>query len=167
VTARDARVLHLDELPLRQVVAHGGAGTLGFHRVLERDGASPACGGAATVAPGGAPAGASDGASGATPGIPTAGAWHFVDYAVLPPGASIGVHTHGENEELYLVLDGEGVLQTGPREVRVRAGHVIVNPRGGTHGLRNDGRVPLRLFVVEVPLAEAPVADAQAGAGPR
>ena len=30
-----------------------------------------------------------------------AGPWHFVDYAVLPPGSSIGLHCHGDDEELY------------------------------------------------------------------
>ena len=32
------------------------------------------------------------------------GPWNFVDYAVLPPGTSIGLHTHESDEELYLVL---------------------------------------------------------------
>ncbi len=78
------------------------------------------------------------------------GPWNFVDYAVLPPGASIGRHTHGENEELYLVLEGEGRMHLDGRELHVRPGSVILNGPGGTHGLRNDGDVPLKLFVVEV-----------------
>jgi uncharacterized cupin superfamily protein len=78
------------------------------------------------------------------------GPWNFVDYAVLPPGASIGRHTHGENEELYLVLEGEGRMHLDGRELHVRPGSVILNGPGGIHGLRNDGDVPLKLFVVEV-----------------
>jgi len=78
------------------------------------------------------------------------GPWNFVDYAVLPPGASIGRHTHGDNEELYLVLEGQGTMHLEGREFPVRAGHVVVNPRGGTHGLVNDSREPLRLIVIEV-----------------
>lgn len=79
-----------------------------------------------------------------------ASACHFVDYAVLPPGASIGVHTHGRNEELYLVLEGTGTMHLDGAEFRVGPGSVIKNRIGGTHGLRNDGAVPLRLFVVEI-----------------
>jgi len=78
------------------------------------------------------------------------GPWNFVDYAVLPRGASIGVHTHGENEELYLVLEGEGLMHLDGREFRVRPGSVVINRPGGTHGLKNEGTTPLKLFVVEV-----------------
>lgn len=47
---------------------------------------------------------------------------HFVDYAVLPPGASIGVHTHGRNGELYLVLEGTGTMHLdAPSSASVRA----------------------------------------------
>lgn len=79
-----------------------------------------------------------------------AGPWHFVDYAVLPPGASIGRHTHGRNEELYLVLEGTGTMHLDGETVAVSAGSLILNRAGGTHGLKNDGERPLRLFVVEV-----------------
>jgi mannose-6-phosphate isomerase-like protein (cupin superfamily) len=78
------------------------------------------------------------------------GPWNFVDYAVLPPGKSIGVHTHGDNEELYLVLEGEGTMTLDGREFPVRPGHVILNRAEGSHGLKNTGAEPLKLFVVEV-----------------
>ena len=80
------------------------------------------------------------------------GPCHFVDYAVVPPGTSIGIHTHGEDEEIYLVLEGHGTMHQDGREFAVAQGSVILNRPGGTHGLRNDGEVPLRLFVVEIGL---------------
>ncbi len=79
---------------------------------------------------------------------------NFVDYAVLPPGASIGVHSHVGNEELYLVLEGCGVMHIDGEEVEVQAGHVVVNRDGGTHGLRNNSSADLRLFVVEIATPE-------------
>jgi mannose-6-phosphate isomerase-like protein (cupin superfamily) len=88
------------------------------------------------------------------PGEAFDGPVNFVDYAVLPPGSSIGVHAHGEDEELYLVLEGRGTMHLDGREIPVREGSLIVNRAGGTHGLRNDGDTPLRLFVVEVALHE-------------
>jgi quercetin dioxygenase-like cupin family protein len=83
------------------------------------------------------------------------GPWNFVDYAVLPPGSSIGLHSHGDNEELYLVLEGSGTMQLDGRELRVEKGSLVLNRRGGSHGLRNDGDVPLKLFVVEVAIGGA------------
>ena len=87
---------------------------------------------------------------------------HFVDYAVLPPGASIGRHRHGRDEELYLVLEGSGMLHLDGRDVRVGPGSVIVNRAGGVHGLRNDTEAPLRLFVIEVGLAASGAAAREA-----
>ena len=81
---------------------------------------------------------------------------NFVDYAVVPPGASIGRHRHGADEEIYLVLSGRGRMTLDAREFAVGPGSVIVNRPGGSHGLVNSGRTPLRLFVVEIALAKPP-----------
>ena len=88
------------------------------------------------------------------------GPWNFVDYAVLPPGASIGIHRHGDDEELYLVLEGEGVMHLDGEDHPVKAGSVILNRPGGTHGLRNPGPETLRLFVVEVRTGKGDVKSA-------
>jgi mannose-6-phosphate isomerase-like protein (cupin superfamily) len=75
---------------------------------------------------------------------------NFVDYAVLPPGTSIGIHTHGADEEIYVVLEGRGVMHLDGAEFEVGPGSLVKNRVGGTHGLRNDGDTPLRLLVVEI-----------------
>jgi quercetin dioxygenase-like cupin family protein len=75
----------------------------------------------------------------------------YIDYAQLPPGTSIGDHTHpGDEEEFYLVLSGHGRMRLGPETFPVSAGDLLRNPPGGTHGLRNTGPVPLELFVFAV-----------------
>jgi mannose-6-phosphate isomerase-like protein (cupin superfamily) len=80
-----------------------------------------------------------------------AGGCNFVDYAELPPGASIGRHRHGDDEEeLYLVLEGNGVLWRDGEQIAVRAGDLVRNRPGGEHGLRNTGPSLLRLFVIEL-----------------
>jgi mannose-6-phosphate isomerase-like protein (cupin superfamily) len=85
-----------------------------------------------------------------------ASAIQFVDYATLPPGSSIGRHTHGRNEELYLVLEGAGTMHLDGTDFQVGPGSVILNRAGGTHGLRNDSDAPIRIFVVEVGLGGGP-----------
>ncbi|MFQ6100138.1 MAG: cupin domain-containing protein [Anaerolineae bacterium] len=82
------------------------------------------------------------------------GPWHFVDYAVLPPGSSIGLHRHGEDEELYFILEGEGVMTVDGERRRVSRGDLILNRPGGTHGLENDSDSELSILVIEVGLCE-------------
>ena len=79
-------------------------------------------------------------------------ACNFVDLSIVPPGADIGVHTHAmNNEEIYIVVSGHGVMHMDGREYEVGPGHVVINRPGGTHGLRNTGTDEIRLVVVEVP----------------
>lgn len=90
------------------------------------------------------------------------GAANFLDLTILPPGTSIGVHTHGPaDEEIYVVISGEGRMRLEDEEFTVVPGDVIVNRRRGTHGLANLGSEPIRLVVVEIPAPgrdEAPCA---------
>lgn len=76
----------------------------------------------------------------------------FVDYVEIPPGASIGVHTHGEDEEIYFIVEGRGRMRTNDEEYEVRAGDLVLNRPGWTHGLRNEGPGTLRVLVWEVAL---------------
>jgi mannose-6-phosphate isomerase-like protein (cupin superfamily) len=81
---------------------------------------------------------------------PYAGAT-FVDLVVVPPGGSIGLHTHDrDNEEIYVIVEGRGTMQVDGETFGVGPGDVVVNRPGGTHGLDNTGSAPLRLVVVEV-----------------
>jgi mannose-6-phosphate isomerase-like protein (cupin superfamily) len=79
------------------------------------------------------------------------GGCNFIDLAELPPGTSIGTHTHrSSEEELYLVLEGSGHMVRNGEAFDVAAGDLIRNPPGGTHSLRNTGAGPLRIFVFEL-----------------
>lgn len=79
------------------------------------------------------------------------GAANFIDLTVVPPGTSIGVHTHGPtDEEIYIVISGRGRMSLEDEEFDVGPGDVIVNNRCGTHGLENSGSEEIRLVVVEI-----------------
>ena len=68
----------------------------------------------------------------------------FVDLVEIPVGADIGLHTHDRDaEELYVIVCGTGSMRLDGDELTVRAGDVIVNRPGGSHGLRNTGDEPL------------------------
>jgi mannose-6-phosphate isomerase-like protein (cupin superfamily) len=80
-----------------------------------------------------------------------AGDCNFIDLAELPPGTSIGSHTHAESEEeFYLILAGTGEMSRNGEDFQVRAGDLVRNPPGGTHSLRNTGSRPLKIFVFEL-----------------
>lgn len=79
------------------------------------------------------------------------GACNFIDFTTLPPGTTIGRHTHQDDEEeFYLILKGRGAMQVGEEEFSVRPGDLVRNPPGGTHSLQNVGDEELQIFVFEV-----------------
>ena len=74
----------------------------------------------------------------------------FLDRVVVPPNSSIGYHRHGNNEEMYILLEGEGLMTTDGKEVVVRKGDMILNPAGGHHGLLNNSTENIDLLVIQV-----------------
>src|SRR3954469_8779124 len=62
-------------------------------------------------------------------------AFTFMDAALIPPGADIGRHTHGpDDEETYVFVSGHGTMHVDGTDFRVGPGDVVVNRPGGTHG---------------------------------
>lgn len=74
----------------------------------------------------------------------------FLYYSVLPPGTSIGYHGHREDEEIYIILEGTGLMTINGTETRVVLGDIVVNKPWWKHGLLNDGSEPIRAIVFEV-----------------
>ena len=70
----------------------------------------------------------------------------------LDAGASIGLHTHEADEEIYVILSGKGVYtdDDGSRN-EVGAGDVTLTMRGQRHGLEasREGALTLLAFIVE------------------
>jgi mannose-6-phosphate isomerase-like protein (cupin superfamily) len=74
----------------------------------------------------------------------------FIRYVELEPDASIGNHPHGQNEEVYVVLAGNGRMIVNGASQAVQAGDVILNKPGWEHGLENASQEPLKLLVFEI-----------------
>lgn len=81
---------------------------------------------------------------------------------VLPPGkAQCPFHVHRVEEEMFLVLEGEGELRFGDRRYRIRRHDVIACPPGGpevAHQIVNTGTTELRYLAVST-LAETEVCE--------
>jgi quercetin dioxygenase-like cupin family protein len=68
--------------------------------------------------------------------------------AVLPPGGgSLEPHRHAQ-PEIYLILEGSGLLQIDGEKTKVSAGATIFIPGNAAHCLHNDADQTLRLFYV-------------------
>ena len=74
----------------------------------------------------------------------------FINYTILLPGSSIGLHRHGNDNEFYIVLDGNGIYVQEEQEIPVTAGDIIMNPPYGTHAIKNTGDMDMPLLVFEV-----------------
>lgn len=68
----------------------------------------------------------------------------------IPPGASIGEHAHVQEDEIYLILSGTGMIQEGAAYTRVHAGDVVLTGKGGKHAVVNDGSEPLVIAAIIV-----------------
>ena len=71
---------------------------------------------------------------------------------VVPPGKkAFPHHVHHVNDELFVILSGEGTLRFGAEEYRVGSGDVIVCPAGGAdraHQLINTSSGELRYLSI-------------------
>jgi len=73
-----------------------------------------------------------------------------ISYSEVPPGKSgCPFHNHHVEDELFIVLEGEGTYRFGDQSYPIRAGSVIGAPAGGqetAHQIINTGSVPLRYY---------------------
>jgi quercetin dioxygenase-like cupin family protein len=70
------------------------------------------------------------------------------------PMAFVEEHVHQVQEQVYHVLEGEGLLTLdGQRHVLRRHDYVFVPP-GVRHGFTNNGTVPLVFLVITTPVTD-------------
>ena len=69
-------------------------------------------------------------------------------HITVSPGSSIGLHEHVDEEEIFYVLKGKGVVRDGGSEVSVSAGDAILTGGGESHSVQNTGEEPLEMVAV-------------------
>ena len=67
--------------------------------------------------------------------------------ASLPPGGALREHRHTQ-EEVYLVLEGSGLVRVGAEELAVEAGSAVFVPGDAPHSCENTGTSDLRVAYV-------------------
>ena len=69
---------------------------------------------------------------------------------LIPPGATIGKHEHVNEDELYVVLAGSGLLDDGATQTRINPGDAVLTGGGASHAVINDGKETLEILAVIV-----------------
>lgn len=72
----------------------------------------------------------------------------YVAFTAINPGDSIGYHEHvSDREEIYVILEGNGIYTENTVASNVKPGDVIVAPVGAMHSLENTGDITMNVFV--------------------
>jgi mannose-6-phosphate isomerase-like protein (cupin superfamily) len=85
----------------------------------------------------------------------TAGS-RLIDYRIstYQPMAYVELHTHRVQEQVYHVLDGEGLMEMDGQHRVVRKHDVIFIPAGVEHGITNTGLGDLTFIVATTPIED-------------
>ena len=85
----------------------------------------------------------------------TAGSRHL-DYRIsmYQPMAHVARHKHQVQEQVYHVLEGEGLMEIAGKNHVVRRHDVIFLPPGVEHAISNTGLVDLVFLVVTSPVTD-------------
>jgi mannose-6-phosphate isomerase-like protein (cupin superfamily) len=76
-----------------------------------------------------------------------------VDFRIsrYAPAAYVGEHVHKVQEQVYYVLEGEGILTVGKEEHLMRPHDYVYLPPGVPHSFTNTGLTGLVFLVVTTP----------------
>ena len=79
-----------------------------------------------------------------------------IDYRIsmYQPMAYVAKHKHAVQEQVYHVLEGEGLMEIGDKKQVVRRHDVIFRPPGVEHSICNSGLVDLVFLVMTSPVSD-------------
>ena len=72
---------------------------------------------------------------------------------VIKPGQTLQKHFHSNSDDVWVVLQGEGVYYIEPdKEVPLHKGQVLVAPKNACHGLKNTGNEDIIFVGIVAPV---------------
>ena len=75
----------------------------------------------------------------------------FCDIYCFEPGQEQKGHVHGEQDKVYLVLEGKGTFQVGSEKQVLGPGDGTMAPAGEEHGVLNHTKNRLKVLVFVAP----------------
>lgn len=71
--------------------------------------------------------------------------------ARVEPGKTTKFHYHQNSEEIYVILEGEGVMEIEEEKRRVKKGDHVLIPPGKRHRIKNVGKEALIFLCFSTP----------------
>ncbi len=65
---------------------------------------------------------------------------------IINPSCSIGLHQHLDEDEVFIILKGKGLLFDGKKEIIVEEGDAILTGNGESHSIKNIGKEELEII---------------------
>lgn len=78
---------------------------------------------------------------------PPNSSFRYVRDLILDPGSSIGDHPHVDDDEVYFIVSGSGVIHVDGERHDVGPGSAILTRSGSHHALVNTGALHMRICV--------------------
>ena len=75
----------------------------------------------------------------------------FCDIYCFEPGQEQKGHSHGEQDKVYFVLEGQGTFQVGSEKQVLGPGQGTMAPAGEEHGVKNHTDQRLKVIVFMAP----------------
>jgi mannose-6-phosphate isomerase-like protein (cupin superfamily) len=69
-------------------------------------------------------------------------------HILLKPDCGIGYHVHENEEEIFYILKGQGIVKEGDQEYKVGPGDAVLTGNGAGHAIRNEHHEPLEFLAV-------------------
>ena len=74
-----------------------------------------------------------------------------LDLYCLEPGQSQKVHSHDDQDKIYVALEGGGRVSVGAEQYALARGEAVVAAAGVPHGVTNDSGARLMILVFVSP----------------
>jgi len=66
----------------------------------------------------------------------------------LPPGTSIGLHQHCNEEEIFIITQGQAKIDDNGKQKIVNIGDTILTGDGASHAVESIGEQPLEMIAI-------------------
>lgn len=66
----------------------------------------------------------------------------------INPDSSIGLHQHDNEEEIFYIINGQGMVNDNGTFSEVGVGDSIITGNGASHAVENTGDTPLEMMAV-------------------